>query len=72
MIEQNERVKPLLLEIAALLARGQESRRASRIEAAAGDDQSLEAFLGFNDLRGRAGSIADEPLVSDATLHNKD
>jgi hypothetical protein len=68
MIEQRECLRQLLLRIADLLARGQEWQRASRIGAAAKEDQSLEAFLISNDLWGGAGSIADEALLSDATL----
>ena len=68
MIEQKARFRLLLLEVAALLTRGKEWSRASRIEAATRDDQSVEAFLGSNDLWGGAGSIADEAIPSDKPL----
>lgn len=68
MIEPKERFRTPLLEVAALLTRGREWSRASRVDAAAKDDQSVEAFLGSNDLWGGAGSIADEAIPSDAAL----
>lgn len=68
MIEQKERFRLLLLEVGTLLTRGKEWSRASRVEAAARDDQSVEAFLGSNDLWGGAGSIADEAIPSDKPL----
>jgi hypothetical protein len=68
MVEPIEHLRRLLLEIVALLTRGQEASRALRIEVATRDDQSLEAYLCSNDLWGGAGSIADEAIVSDAAL----
>jgi hypothetical protein len=68
MIEKKELLRPLLLEVAALLTRGKEWSRAYRVEAAARDDQSVEAFLGSNDLWGGAGPIADEAIPSDMAL----
>ena len=68
MIAQMEQLRTLLIEIAAMLTREQDLSRALQIEAAARDNHSLETFLRSNELWGGAGSIADEAIVSNATL----